>query len=171
MSVLARCSPLRYLDLSATARVFALMYLASADASIACWDAKYTYNFWRPFPAIVNGRLDGNHETAATRSGSCCSPHRRTPSIRRATCNSSAMGTVLESCWATIRASELELTFFGVTRQWVSFAEGIDEVIDARLFSGFTTAPRTRWAPDLGRQVAHFVMTHALRPPTGSWKP
>ena len=33
------------LDLSATARAFALIYLASADASIACWDAKYTIQF------------------------------------------------------------------------------------------------------------------------------
>ena len=50
--------------MSDTARVFALMYLASADASIACWDAKYHYNFWRPLPAISNGDLDGNDGTA-----------------------------------------------------------------------------------------------------------
>jgi hypothetical protein len=31
------------------------IYLASADASIACWNAKYTFNFWRPITAIQNG--------------------------------------------------------------------------------------------------------------------
>ena len=35
------------------------MYVAGADASIACWDAKYTYNFWRRITAIQNGDDDG----------------------------------------------------------------------------------------------------------------
>ncbi len=51
-------------DLSTTARTFALVYLAVADASIACWDAKYFYNYWRPEPAIRNGDFDGNDLTA-----------------------------------------------------------------------------------------------------------
>jgi hypothetical protein len=42
----------RGLNLSSAARAFALMYLGAADASIACFDAKYTYNFWRPITAI-----------------------------------------------------------------------------------------------------------------------
>ena len=32
-------------------------------AYIAIFDAKYTYNFWRPVTAIRNGDLDGNEET------------------------------------------------------------------------------------------------------------
>ena len=53
------------LDLAATARALALVYLASADASIACWDAKYTVNFWRPITAIQNGDADDNVRTEA----------------------------------------------------------------------------------------------------------
>jgi membrane-associated phospholipid phosphatase len=53
------------LDLSATARVMALFYLAAADASVACWDAKYFYNFWRPQPAIARASEDGNPATMA----------------------------------------------------------------------------------------------------------
>src|SRR4029077_7984172 len=40
------------LDLVANAHLFALLNLATADALISCWDAKYTYNFWRPVTAI-----------------------------------------------------------------------------------------------------------------------
>ena len=61
--VLTQALAVRNLDLASTARVFALMYLAAADSSIACWEAKYHYNFWRPFPAIFNGDLDDNPST------------------------------------------------------------------------------------------------------------
>src|SRR5882724_6945309 len=40
--VLSQVLATRDLDLSATARIFALFYLAAADASISCWEAKYT---------------------------------------------------------------------------------------------------------------------------------
>ena len=44
------------------ARLFALLN-ALADAAISCWDAKYTYNFWRPVTAIQMGNSDGNPRT------------------------------------------------------------------------------------------------------------
>jgi hypothetical protein len=40
------------LSLAENARYFAMLATASADALIACWDAKYFYNFWRPVTAI-----------------------------------------------------------------------------------------------------------------------
>ena len=46
------------------ARLFALLNVALADAAIAAWDAKYTYNFWRPVTAIRAGDTDGNPATA-----------------------------------------------------------------------------------------------------------
>ena len=53
------------LSLAASARLFAMVYAASADATIGCWNAKYHYSFWRPVTAIPNGDLDGNADTAA----------------------------------------------------------------------------------------------------------
>ncbi len=46
------------------ARLFALLNVSLADAAIAAWDAKYTYNFWRPVTAIRAGDTDGNAATA-----------------------------------------------------------------------------------------------------------
>src|SRR5262249_53077233 len=45
------------------ARMFALLDLTVADQAIACWDAKYTYNFWRPVTAIRAADTDGNPDT------------------------------------------------------------------------------------------------------------
>ena len=47
------------------ARLFALLNVAMADAAICAWDAKYTFNSWRPVTAIRNGDTDGNPATAA----------------------------------------------------------------------------------------------------------
>ena len=40
------------LSLLQTARLFALVDMAMADAYIAGWDSKLHYNFWRPYTAI-----------------------------------------------------------------------------------------------------------------------
>jgi membrane-associated phospholipid phosphatase len=40
-------------SLEENARLFALLNIAMADAAICAWDAKYTYNFWRPVTAIA----------------------------------------------------------------------------------------------------------------------
>jgi CorA-like Mg2+ transporter protein len=37
--------------------------MASANSFITDWDAKFTYNFWRPVTAIRNGDQDGNDAT------------------------------------------------------------------------------------------------------------
>ena len=42
------------------ARLLGALDVAMADAAIGCWDAKYTYNFWRPITAIQEPTDDGN---------------------------------------------------------------------------------------------------------------
>ncbi|MET0528009.1 MAG: vanadium-dependent haloperoxidase [Microvirga sp.] len=51
------------LALPECARLFALLNMGLANNYILNWDAKYTYNFWRPVTAIRNGDLDGNEAT------------------------------------------------------------------------------------------------------------
>ncbi|HMF98802.1 MAG TPA: vanadium-dependent haloperoxidase, partial [Vicinamibacterales bacterium] len=53
----------RHLRTADRARVFALLDLAIADSVIAFYDAKYTYNFWRPVTAIRAAASLGNPET------------------------------------------------------------------------------------------------------------
>lgn len=47
------------------ARLFALLNIALADAAIVAWDAKYTYNVWRPVTGIREADTDGNPDTDA----------------------------------------------------------------------------------------------------------
>jgi IstB-like ATP binding protein len=75
----------------------ALLNMSLANAYIVNWDAKYTYNFWRPVTAIRNGDQDGNDATERDAGWTSFNP---TPS-GRPTCVSltfwSSLSTIL-SC-------------------------------------------------------------------------
>jgi hypothetical protein len=163
--VLRQIIAARNLDLSAKTRAYALLYLAAADASIACWEAKYTYNFWRPQPAIRNGHLDGNDLTAGDGTWLPLHPTPRHPEYTSGhSTNSSAMATILELLFGDNPGVPIVVTLSGITRQWDTFSEGIEEVIDARVYSGIHFRTADEVGARLGRQVARFVSTHALRP-------
>ena len=53
----------RHRTLVENAHLFAVLHIAMADASIATWDAKYRYVFWRPVTAIPSLDDDGNAST------------------------------------------------------------------------------------------------------------
>ncbi len=163
-NALSQVLAVRDLTLSATARTFALFYLAAADASIACWEAKYTYNFWRPQPAIRSGDLDGNHRTAGDGTWEplfATPPHPEYPSGH--TTNSSAMSMILGLVFDDNPGVPIVVTIAGITRQWRTFSEGADEVIDARIYSGMHFRTADEVGAHLGRKVARFVSNHALR--------
>ena len=88
-------APTSHLNLLATARLLAQVNIAIADATIAVFDAKNFYNFWRPATAVVEADADGNPNTAADATWlprgtstmvriaqtalSCLAPRSRTP--------------------------------------------------------------------------------------------
>jgi hypothetical protein len=157
----------RGLNLSSTARVFGLMYLAAADASIACFDAKYTYNFWRPIAAIRRADEDGNAETTADPLWQPLirtHPHPEYPSGHST--NSSAMATVLELVFGDAPGVAIEATSPrnpSFPRSWMTFSQGVGEVIDARIYIGFHFRTSDETGARLGSQVARFVVNHVLR--------
>jgi len=157
----------RGLDLSSAARAFALMYIAGADASIACFDAKYTYNFWRPITAIHRADEDGNDATVPDLTWEpliTTHPHPEYPSGHST--NSAAMATALTLVFGDrpgvpiLATSPRNLTF---PRNWSAFSEGVDEVIDARVYIGFHFRHSDETGARIGRQVGRFVFHHALR--------
>ena len=157
----------RNLDLSDTTRTFALMYLAAADASIVCWDAKYTFNFWRPQAAIRNGDLDGNAKTVADPAWLPLFPTPPHPEyLSGHTTNSSAMATTLALLFGDdpgipiVATSPTNPSF---SRQWAALSEGVDEVIEARIYSGIHFRTSDEIGAKVGGKVAHFVFNHALR--------
>jgi hypothetical protein len=166
--ILRKAIETRGLGLSAAARAAALFYLAASDASVACWEAKYAYNFWRPQAAINRGDEDGNHATLgnpAWRPLVPTPPHPEYPSGHAS--NSGAMATVLKSIFGDAPGFTIEATSpqnVGFVRHWQTFTEGVREVIEARIYSGIHFRTADEVGARLGRRVAKFVMAHALRP-------
>jgi hypothetical protein len=157
------------LDLSATARALALMYLASADASIACWEAKYTFNFWRPITAIQNGDADDNIRTEADPGWTPLFPTPQHPEyLSGHSTNSSAMATVLKLLFGDESGAPLVAsspTNPGFERHWARLSEGVEEVIDARIYAGIHYRTSDEEGAAVGRKIARFVVNHALRVP------
>jgi hypothetical protein len=51
----------------------------------------------------------------------------------------------------------------GFPRQWTTFSAGVDDVVNARVYSGIHYRTSDQVGARLGRQVAQFVVHHALR--------
>lgn len=156
------------LDDSASAQALALMYLAAADASIVCWDAKYTFNFWRPITAIRNGDVDGNDRTEADPSWS---PMLTTPQhpeyLSGHSTNSAAMARALIYLYGDKPAVPIVATSptapAGFTRAWERLSDGVDEVIDARIYGGFHYRTSDEDGASVGTKVAVHVLQRSLR--------
>jgi hypothetical protein len=82
------------------------------------------------------------------------------------TTNSSAMATMLAFLFGDnpgIAIVATSPTNPGFARQWTTFSEGVDEVINARIYSGIHFRTSDESGARVGRQVARFVFTQALR--------
>jgi hypothetical protein len=140
---------------------------AGADARIACWDAKFAFNFWRPITAIQRADEDGN---PATESDPAWTPLIATPNfpeyVSAHTTGSSAMATVLRLLFDDDTGVALTVTSPtnpSFERHWTTFSEGIREVIDARVYSGIHFRTSDERGAKLGREVGSFVARHTLR--------
>jgi len=158
----------RGLGLSENARYFAMLATASADALIACWDAKYHYNFWRPVTAIRTGDIDGNPDTApdSTWIGLLITPpHPEYPAAHG--CFSGASTETLAyffgsdeiGFWMDSKVSGLT----NPVRTYFRFSDALSEVLDARVYGGMHYRNSTRVGANIGRQVSRFVTKHSFR--------
>jgi len=169
--VLTQLNAAREFNLSKRARTFALAYLSAADSSIACWDAKYEYNFWRPQPAIRRGAEDENDATLADPVWTPLHTTPRHPEYPSGhTTNSTALVTIFQLIFGDDPGMQVTSTTTPpntttpITREWDTLDEGLEEVIDARVYSGIHFRTADEVGSRLGRQVAQFVSKHALRP-------
>ena len=154
----------RKLSILESARMFALLNIAAADAAIACWDSKYRYNFWRPISAIRSA--DGFRITPDPNwlSFLATPAHPEYPSAHNEV--SGAMAQVLISLFGdkpgvTMVAHSPAHPAFD--HLWFRFTQGIDEVINARVWEGIHFRNSDEQGMRAGRCVAQFVVRHALR--------
>ena len=149
-----------------SARLFALLNLSFADGVIAFYDAKYTYNFWRPVTAIRTAATDGNPETEADPNW--------LPEVGNTTPDPSYPGAhaVISAAGAEVLVSffhndhfELSVTsevLAGVERSFTSFSAAAEEATLSRIFAGVHFLFDLTAGQRLGNDVADFVVDNFL---------
>ena len=154
-------------DLPTTARLFAALNLSIADSAIAFYDAKYTYQLWRPITAIRLADTDGNPATVADPNWAPLAGNTPAdPSYPGAHSTISAAGAaVLESYFGddetfTVASPALP----GVTRSFTSFGGAVTEAGLSRIYAGVHTRIDHDAGVELGSEVAGFVLHNALLP-------
>ena len=149
------------------ARLFALVAMATADAYIAVFDAKYTYNFWRPVTAIRNG---DRHDNGGVERDAAWEPIIPTPMHPEYPCahciTQSACASVLEAFFGdAIPAVTLTSTTApGVTRSFVKLSDYVAEVINARVYDGVHYRTSGEVGAEMGRKIAEYTLRNHLSP-------
>jgi len=155
------------LSLVDDARLFALVNISTADALIAAWDAKYTYNFWRPVTAIqFAGDSSINPATVSDPSWTPLIVTPNFPSYMSAHSTvSGAAATILTSLFGPNYAFTAGSDGLpGVTRSYSSFDAAAAEAGQSRIYGGihfqFDNQAGLATGSALGQFVFQNFLTH-----------
>jgi hypothetical protein len=156
-----------------SARLFARVDLAAADAAINCWNDKYYFRFWRPVTAIREAATDGNPDTLADPNWlplfDPSTPAGGAPLVTPGfpdhpsghACVSSATVNTLQDFFGT---DKIEFSAFSnksrTTRSFDRFSQALREVIDARVWAGIHFRTADEQGAVIGKKVAHWEDKH-----------
>jgi hypothetical protein len=154
----------RGLDPSTAARVYLLLNAAGADAIIAAWDAKFTFQQWRPVTAIRRGAADGSLTSPIDTTWA---PLINTPPFPDYPAGHTAYADAAEvvlSAQLGEQPGEFSITSAtagGATHRYLSFHEVADEVVNARVWGGVHWRTSTTVGRDVGRKVGEVALLRA----------
>ena len=164
----------RKMDVVDCARLFALSSIAGVDAFIAVFDAKYTYNLWRPVTAIRNADLTSN---AATPREESWTPLGVTPMHPEYPCAHCIVAAAIATVLQAVAGDEVDAisltspTAPGVTRKWTRLQDYSDEVSNARIYAGFHYRFSTEVGKDMGKKIGQLTVATQLRGAVASAQP
>jgi hypothetical protein len=156
----------RGLSLKDNARLFAQVYVAQADATIAGWDSKYHYGFWRPITAIRAGDTDGNPNTDADPTWTPLATTPNHPEYLSA--HLFVDGAYSETLRLFFRTKQLNVTLSstttGTSMTFTNTDDITNAVTDARIFAGFHYRTSCVRGAVLGKKVAKYVAKNYFQP-------
>lgn len=149
--------------LAENASLFALLDCAEADAGIVAWDAKYTYDLWRPVTAIHRASEDGNNATIADPNWT---PLIATPPFPEYVSGhstfSGAASRVLASVFGDNTSFDTtSIGLPGVVRSFTSFTQAADEAGMSRVYGGIHFGSANRDGLAMGRAVGQYTVSQS----------
>ena len=157
------------LNIGDSARLFALVNLAMADAIVTAWDSKVAYVSWRPLTAIRSGNDDTNPDTVGDSEWQPLINNPNYPDHTSGANNNSGAATrMLELFFGTNEMSFIVRTTNAAaiqqTRTYSRFSDAAQDVVDARIYEGIHFRFADEDARKQGRHVAQWVFDHFLKP-------
>ena len=159
------------MDLLDTARLLAAGNMVPTDAGMACFDSKYTYQFWRPITAIRNAGIDGN---PATTVDPAWTPLLTTPNHpeypSQHGCVTSAVAQVLanalntSSINATIPGAQSGATTLTTSQTFATVHDLYTQLVNARVWIGFHYRNSVVAGENLGTAVAKWELHRYFLP-------
>ena len=155
------------LSVPETARLFALLNFANADAGISCWDSKFFYRTWRPETGIRELDTKTNSHMVAVPD---FIPNMASPAFPSYTSGhstfSSAASRILERFFGT---DDLEFTTTsdglpGAVRSFKKLSDAREEIGMSRVWGGIHTMSDNLAGQEAGLKLADFVFETALQP-------
>jgi membrane-associated phospholipid phosphatase len=147
--------------LTQKARLLALTNLALADAVIANFNAKNTYNFWRPVTAI-RATIDPAWTPLLPTP-----PFQEYPSAHATL--SAAPATILASFYGN--DTDFTVTAAGlphVERSFTSFSSAVQQVEDARIWAGFHYRFSCEDGATFGTDIGNYILDTLMQPLHGN---
>ncbi len=149
------------LSLVDNARLFAELYLTAADAFIAVWDEKAHYNFWRPLTAIRLADTDDNPRTDADPNWLPLIPNPPYPDHPSGHLGlSGSIGKTLQQFFGTDRLAWTDTNVAGRTRSFTRVSDAVEEIVDARVWSGIHFRNADEASVRISRQIAKYRDKH-----------
>ncbi len=155
------------LSLVKSARTFAALNIAMADAGISAWDAKYYYDLWRPITAIGRGDTDGNGATAVDTGWT---PLLTTPPFPTYTSGhstfSGAAAAVLSEFFGSSYAfsTPSQDPSLPVTRSFSSFQAAAEEAGISRIYGGIHFNFDNTAGLQSGASIGDYVVDNYFAP-------
>jgi membrane-associated phospholipid phosphatase len=150
-----------------TARIFALLNIALADAGIACWDAKYVYNYWRPITAIQGAAEDGNPNTAPD---PLWTPFLETPPFPEYPSGHSAFSGAAAAVLANVFGTDSMSFSVGSDdipnyhRFYTSFSQAAQESGISRILGGIHFSSANVYGLSMGAAVGNWLVSRVMTP-------
>lgn len=155
----------RGMGIDESARLFALLGMAQADAAISSWECKNAYGLWRPITAIREADTDGNDATTAEASWL---PLLTTPNFQSYTSGhstfSAAAAAVLRAVTGSDAAS-FSVESMGITRTFTSFSAAASEAGMSRIYGGIHFDFDNTEGLSCGGAVGEWAATRYLQVP------
>jgi membrane-associated phospholipid phosphatase len=134
------------------------------------WNAKNTYNTWRPITAIRNANIDGNDDTTVDPGWT---PVLTTPAFQEYPSGHSGVSTAAATVFASFFGNDTTFTVSsdgvpGEPRTYSSFSDVLAEIGLARIAGGIHFRFACDAAQQMGAAVAGYTMSHELLPQHGN---